>query len=232
MADLSESRPKKPMDPLLKKMKFVPSDKIAVVGAPPIFPVTRLLREMGQPFSTQLEASYDWLVVCVMSTADVGTMVPLAMKSLSSSGLMWVCYPKRGGRYKTDLSRDHGWDAIQGIGLKHVNLISVDEDWTAWGVILGTDEIVEKSQKKSDARNELLAQYMDHKTREMWYPTAMQAVLDAHPQQKEFFLQLSFTNRKEYLEWIVSAKRAETQQQRLETMVEYLKTHRKNPAGR
>jgi hypothetical protein len=220
------------MDPLLKKMKFVPTARIVVAGAPPIFPVTSLFQEMGQRFATTLDGLYDWMVVCVMNTADVATVIPRAMQSLSPEGLLWICYPKRGGRYKTDLSRDHGWEAIQGIGLKHVNLISVDEDWTAWGVILGTDEINAKSQKKSDARNELLAQYMDHKTREMWYPPAMQAILDAHPQQKEFFLQLSFTNRKEYLEWIVSAKRAETQQERLGKMIEYLKTHRKNPAGR
>ncbi len=220
------------MDPLLTKMKFVPRPDIAVVGAPLEFPVSALFRTSAIPHATHLDGSYSWLVVCVMNRADVSLLVRQALKALAPDGLMWVCYPKRGGRYKTDLSRDHGWESVEGIGMKHVNLISLDDDWTGWGVIHGTEEINEKSRQKSEARNDLLAQYMNHQTREMRYPADMQAILEANARENEFFQQLSFTNRKEYLEWIVSAKRAETRTQRLQKMIEYLETHRKNPSGR
>jgi hypothetical protein len=220
------------MDPLLKKMNFAAARDIAVIGAPAGFVVSDRLHAAGKAFSESLEGKYSWLVVCVMNRAEVATEIPKVLAALAADGLMWICYPKKTGKLKTDLSRDHGWDAIMGIGLRHMNLISIDDNWTAWGVEHGSDEVSEKTRLKSEARNELLAQYMDHKTREMRYPPEMETLLDAHPPEKAFFLQLSFTNRKEYLEWIVSAKRPETKQQRLDKLVEYLAAGRKNPAGR
>lgn len=220
------------MDALLKKMKFKPGQATAVVGAPTDFAIARSLDAAGVPFHESLRGKFDFLVLCVHNRAEVAQRVPAAMGHLAEKGFLWICYPKLSGKLKTDLSRDHGWDSIMGIGLRHLNLISIDDDWTAWGTELGSNEVSAKSQQKSDARRDLLAQYMNHETREMWYPDDMAALFAAHPAEAAFFHDLSFTNRKEYVEWIVTAKRPETRQQRLTQMVTYLSQGRKNPAGR
>jgi len=44
-----------------------------------------------------------------------------------------------------------------------------------------------------------------------------------------FFNELSFTNKKEYVEWIVSAKRQETRQERVKGTIERLLKGWKNP---
>lgn len=220
------------MDSLLKKMSFRPEGHIAVLGAPQDFIVVDRLLAAGIAFSETLSHKFDWLVVCVCNRAEVETEIPKALAALTDKGLMWICYPKKTGKIKTDLSRDHGWEGIEGLGLRHLNLISIDNDWTAWGVERGSDVVSEKTRQKSEARNSLLAEYMDHKTREIRYPAEMQAILDQFPSEKAFLLAQSFTNRKEYVEWIVSAKRPETKEQRLLKMIDYLKAGRKNPAGR
>jgi Bacteriocin-protection, YdeI or OmpD-Associated len=220
------------MDALLQKMKFVARDAVAIVGAPRSFLVTEALQAMGVAYVEAFQEKAGWLVVCVMNRVEVGECIPKALAALAANGLLWICYPKKSGKIKTDLSRDHGWEAIEGLGLRHVNLISIDSDWTAWGVMHASDAAREKTHQKSTDRNELLAQYIDHTTREMRYPPEMQAILDAHPTTQAFFLNLSFTNRKEYLAWIVNAKRPETRQQRLDKLIDYLSEGRKNPTDR
>ena len=45
------------------------------------------------------------------------------------------------------------------------------------------------------------------------------------------FNALSFTNRKEYVQWLSSAKRPETRQKRLAEVAEMLKSGRRTPTG-
>jgi uncharacterized protein YdeI (YjbR/CyaY-like superfamily) len=45
-----------------------------------------------------------------------------------------------------------------------------------------------------------------------------------------FFEQLSFTNKREYVEWITSAKKNATREKRLADAVEKLRNGKKNPS--
>lgn len=220
------------MDPLLKKMKFVLGRTTAVIDAPLGFPVAVSLQAAGQVYDEAYRGKYEWLVVCILRSMDVGIVVPRAMESLADKGMLWLCYPKKSGKIKTDLSRDHGWEAILHLPLRHLNLISIDDDWTAWCVEHGSPEVSEKREQRSETRNALLAAYIDAETRTMRYPPAMESLIAATPAAAAFFHQLSFTNRKEYLEWIITAKRPETKQERLQKMIEFLLAGKKNPAGR
>ena len=54
----------------------------------------------------------------------------------------------------------------------------------------------------------------------------------AHPEAKRAFDALSFTNRKEYVSWIVDAKRADTRQKRVADAVTLLASGRRTPMAR
>jgi bifunctional DNA-binding transcriptional regulator/antitoxin component of YhaV-PrlF toxin-antitoxin module len=69
----------------------------------------------------------------------------------------------------------------------------------------------------------------DVEPRTIEIPDVLQQALNQNPFCKEFYNSLSFSNRKEYANWIGSAKRAETQQKRLEKTIEKLKAGIKNP---
>jgi hypothetical protein len=73
---------------------------------------------------------------------------------------------------------------------------------------------------------------LDGEPRDLTLPDDFTALLDADPDARAAFESLSFTNRKEYVEWLASAKRAETRQRRLDQVTSLLKSGRRTPLGR
>lgn len=61
-------------------------------------------------------------------------------------------------------------------------------------------------------------------------PSEFQALLDANPMAEEFYNTLSYTNRKEYVRWITSAKKQATKDRRLEKSIEMLLKGVKTPS--
>ena len=46
--------------------------------------------------------------------------------------VLWIAYPKKSSKkYKSDLSRDHGWEAVGEAGFEGVRQIAIDSDWSA-----------------------------------------------------------------------------------------------------
>lgn len=71
----------------------------------------------------------------------------------------------------------------------------------------------------------------DSEPRVVVIPEDVQEALSKHPQAGEFFNQLAYSHRKEYMFWVESAKRAETRQKRITNMIELLKEGRKGPSS-
>ena len=63
-------------------------------------------------------------------------------------------------------------------------------------------------------------------------PDDVAAELKRNKKESAAFDSLSFTNKKEYLEWIVTAKREETRNERIKGTIERLGKGWKNPANR
>jgi hypothetical protein len=62
----------------------------------------------------------------------------------------------------------------------------------------------------------------DLEKREVVVPEEVQNVLTEYPEALAFFEKLSYTHRKEYINWITSAKREETRAKRMELFIEKL----------
>lgn len=58
-------------------------------------------------------------------------------------------------------------------------------------------------------------------------PEALKSLLKANPKAEEFFHGLSYTHRKEYVQWITSAKKEETKARRLNATIEKLNAGQK-----
>lgn len=144
--------------------------------------------------------------------------------------ICWIYYPKRSSTIQTDLTRDKGWDAL----LKHANLqwislVSFDETWSAFGMRMQTEK---DKQKKTETTQREIFNWVNTTTKEVTLPADVAALLKKHKQESAYFNTLSFTCKKEYIEWIVTAKKAATRESRLEKMIEMLQQKRKNPANR
>ncbi len=62
----------------------------------------------------------------------------------------------------------------------------------------------------------------DLEKREVIIPEEILVLLNKFPEAQAFFEKLSYTHRKEYINWITSAKREETRSKRIELFVEKL----------
>ena len=68
---------------------------------------------------------------------------------------------------------------------------------------------------------------LDTKPREVIVPPDFQACLDTAPDASTFFEELSYSNRRDYVLWIESAKRTATRQNRIEKAVALLSESKK-----
>jgi len=84
--------------------------------------------------SPTLNGKFDWIQIFVRSKAELEALAPKAVKSLKPESILWISFPKGTSKIQSDLTRDKGWDALRDLDLKWINLISVNETWSAFSL--------------------------------------------------------------------------------------------------
>ncbi len=153
--------------------------------------------------------------------------VEKVIQLLKDDIVCWIYYPKGTSKIQTDLTRDKGWDAL----LKHdelqwLSLISFDDTWSAFAMRLKTGA---DRKKEAETKPREIFNYVDPVKKTVQLPADLATVLKKDKNAAAFFDKLSFSNKKEYVEWIVTAKREETRRQRIDGAIERLNKGWKNP---
>jgi hypothetical protein len=143
--------------------------------------------------------------------------------------ICWIFYPKGTSKIQTDLNRDSGWGELMKHDLQFLSLISFDDTWSAFGMRSKTEA---DKKKEAKPKERPVFDYVDPKTKTVKLPDDFAAALKKNKKQEVFFNSLSFTNKKEYIEWIVTAKREDTRTTRVQESIERLAKEWKNPANR
>jgi hypothetical protein len=185
------------------------------------------------PASVKISATakkYDQVHWFVENKAQLEKELDTILTLIKDEVTCWIYYPKGTSKMQTDLTRDKGWDAL----LRHndkltwINLISFDETWSVFGCRLKTEADMRKA---AQPKQRPIFEYIDAKTKTIRLPGDLEDALKNNKKQESFFNALSFTNRKEYIEWIVTSKREETRIQRVKATIEKLGQEWKNPAN-
>ena len=174
--------------------------------------------------------SFDQVHWFVKTKAAMEEELSKVLSLLTGDVVCWIYYPKGTSKIQTDLTRDKGWDLL----LKHndlqwLSLISFDETWSAFGMRRQTES---DRKKAATPKARLIFDYIDPVKKQIFLPEDLANALKKAHTEGHFFESLSFTNRKEYVEWVVSAKREETRSTRVRETVERLGKGWKNPANR
>lgn len=174
--------------------------------------------------------SYDQLHWFVQTKAQLEEELDGVLSLLKEGVTLWFYFPKGSSKIQTDLTRDTGWESLQTRKELHfLVLISFNETWSAFALRLKT----EKDQKKAAGPKERpVFHYIDPVKKQVYLPDDLAAALKEAKEASAFFETLSFTNKKEYIEWVVTAKRDETRATRVKETVERLGKGWKNPANR
>jgi hypothetical protein len=121
-----------PESALVKKLKLKSGQRVALINPPEGYLAELSPLPPEVEMSEQLEGQFDWIQLFVRSKVELDELAPQVIEALKPESLLWLSFPKGSSKIQTDLTRDKGWDAVQ--GLKWTNLISVNETWSAFSV--------------------------------------------------------------------------------------------------
>jgi hypothetical protein len=85
----------------------------------------------GAKISTSGRGPFDVVLACVLTRRDVEGLFRQARAVLRSDGVLWMAYPEKSPKIRTDLSRDDGWEVLTDRGWAVTDEVAVNESWTA-----------------------------------------------------------------------------------------------------
>ncbi|MEJ0104099.1 MAG: YdeI/OmpD-associated family protein [Bacteroidota bacterium] len=180
---------------------------------------------------TESGKEYDQVHWFVLNRAQLEKEMSKVMKLVKPGVIVWVYYPKGASKIQTDLTRDKGWDCLlsEGDKLTWISLISFDDTWSVFGFRAKTE-----ADKKKEAQPKVereVFKWVNPQTREVTLPDDLAAALKKNKKESDIFNSLSFTCKKEYIEWIVTAKKEETRNGRIKETIERLAKGWRNPSN-
>lgn len=140
--------------------------------------------------------------------------------------ICWIYFPKGTSGIQTDLTRDTGWEELMKLDKQWINLVSFDDTWSAFGLREKTDS---DRTKESQPKHRPIFDYVDPKTKTVRIPEDLSAAFKKNKKEENYFNSLAFSHKKEYIEWIISARRDETREKRVKNTIEMLAKDFKNP---
>lgn len=223
-------------DLALKKLRLREDGKSLLLQAPEGY--VELLGDLeGFDLRSSVDepGTFDFVQLFVKSVADLEQYAAEAIGAVKPDGLLWICYPKKSGMIKTDITRDHGWQIVQALGYDGVSLVSIDETWSSMRfrpvaqIKTRVDENGAPQTREARMAARKAAAADPNRTVEV--PEDLQQALNESAAAKELFDTLAYSHRKEYVEWITSAKREETRIRRIGQAIEKLSDGKKRPSG-
>ena len=206
---------------LAQKLKIKAGCTIRAINAPDNFSET-----LPAEVNFTNAASADQIHWFVKDQQQLEKDLKEVVSCIEGDRICWVYYPKGSSGMQTDLTRDRGWDKL----LAHreyqwLSLISFDETWSAFGFRAKTPSDLVKEARPGTRE---IFDYVNAATKEIRLPADLELALNGSPAE-ELFSKLAFSNKKEYIEWVITAKREETRKQRVAATIEKLSNGWKNP---
>ncbi len=182
--------------------------------------VTPLLKSRGIEFG----------IVFAVSHKHLNDMLRDVVPALKENAKFWVAYPKRTAKIASDLSREENWEALTDLGYEIARVIELDSVWNAVRFkklgVMDVDDII-AGNTENDIEEDMEEVIVTPKkiavvAGNIDVPDALQKQLDGNREANETFENLAPSHKKEYIEWILSAKKDETRMKRIYTTIEKL----------
>ncbi|MDB5142411.1 MAG: YdeI/OmpD-associated family protein [Mucilaginibacter sp.] len=217
------------MSPLAKKLQVKPGKRWLLFNAPVNYLASLEPLPDGTTVAYEAKGNFDGVQLFVKNSTELAAGLKVISSVLSSDTILWIIYPKKSSGIESDLEMMSGWDEPAKYGLRSVAAAAVNETWTALRFR------PEGQSKISEGRNENVKQneygaYIDVDNKIIILPDEIKDVLQENLQALANYEKLSYSNRKEYVLWILTAKQEKTREDRLVKMVEKLVAGKKNPS--
>jgi len=213
---------------LLKKLQIKSGFKVKVLNAPENFP--NIICDIPSDITLAFNDidNHNGLLIFAITKADLLAALNQEAKLINDKTICWILYPKAKSKIASDLNLMASWDDLKTYNLTPCASAAIDETWTALRI-----KPVE-AQKKSGLGNAEIqtsdySNYVDVTNKIVTLPEDLKAELEKWPNALNFYESLSYTNRKEYVLWVITAKQEKTRLERIQKTVEKLLVGKKNP---
>jgi hypothetical protein len=215
---------------LVRKLKIKEGQQVVLLNPPAGF--TKEIGPLpgGVKIADKLKVA-PLIILFVSNKAEVEKWVAKVVENLEGNGLLWLCFPKGTSGIQTDLTRDKGWESLAKFNLKLITLIAINEQWSAFAVRRSSEDVKFGVREKSEA-NKDITKFIDTVNKKVTLPPFLGKILKADNKAYKMYESLAYTNRKEYVVWILDAKQEETRQKRIKLMLEKLRAGLKNPSDK
>ena len=167
----------------------------------------------------------DFALVFAVNQQQLNQILDEVFPALHDESKLWIAYPKQTSKIVSDLSRDSSWDILAQHDYKSVSMVALDHVWSAMRFKKNGYADEEDGQPENEDTFGI-----DMESRTITIPDELEDIFNKNGKLREYFSSLSFTNQKEYVVWIESAKKSDTRKKRVESTAEKLKAGKKNPS--
>jgi len=210
---------------LLEKLQLKDEKNLLIQGLPSSIEKQFIKLSFSKNLTPLLKSrKIDFALVFAINQNQLKCILADVIPHLQEDAKLWIAYPKLTSKISSDLSREASWEFLSDYGFEGVRAAALDNVWTA----LRFKHVNEGEKKTVNFCSTNPAPGVDYVKRTIQVPSELQQLFKKNKSAETFFESLAFTHRREYVEWIVSAKRAETKARRLETTMEKLIAGKKN----
>jgi hypothetical protein len=217
------------MSQLTDKLQIKSGTKWLLFNAPDNY--LPLIEPLPENVNIKFEAQgvFDGVQLFVKDKAELATTIKIILPLLESETIYWISYPKKSSTIKSNINKTLIWDELHTNGLQIVTSISIDDTWTAFR--FKPLELVKLSESRNaNIRQNEYSEYINVDNKLINLPADIAELLQQNQSAMGFYQSLSYSNKKEYVVWILSAKQEKTREDRLHKMVEKLSVGKKNPS--
>lgn len=111
-----------------EKARVRPNTRVAVVN-----PVPAVVESLGLPEPEFVDPPNAAIVMLFVKTrAELDAELPRAVDALAPGAAIWVFFRKGSKAAGLDMSRDDVWAVAEGLGLRPLGLLGVDDVWSVF----------------------------------------------------------------------------------------------------
>lgn len=211
---------------LSKKLLIKQGKSVLLVNSPQYY--ICLLEPLPEAVQISFDTSgnYDLIQLFVLNNLELKKELKNLQPYFQADTIIWIAYPKKTSGIATDLGMMSSWEETSKYGLRPVASVAINESWTALR-FRPYDQIKNSDVSNSSIRENELSKYIDVDKRIITLPPGLSKKLN--PKAADFFKSLSYTNKKEYVTWILTAKQEKTRTERILKSAEKLCAGKKNP---
>ncbi|MGZ3778486.1 MAG: YdeI/OmpD-associated family protein [Mucilaginibacter sp.] len=217
------------MSPLAKKLLIKPGHSWLFFNAPANYLAALEPLPEGVTTSFHAKGIFDGVQLFVKNSHELAENLKIVAPVLKPDTIFWIAYPKKSSGIESDLEMMGSWDEPTKYGLRPVAAAAINEIWT--GIRLRPVEQAKLSNVgAAEIRENEYGKWIDVDKKVIILRDDIKQALEQNSQALANYEKLSWSNRKEYVLWILTAKQEKTREERLVKIIEKLEVGKKNPS--